>query len=77
MASGRDRDVDPDGNLIYTHRKERQEKLQTWNDPLLKESTVRFPLTGWSTSLQRMPLFMKAEMDLHVSQSGKNINGSN
>ena len=55
MASGRDKDVvDPDKNLIYTRRKQRQEKLQTRNDPLLKESTVRFPSTGWSTSLQRM-----------------------
>ena len=77
MAPGRDKDVvDPDKNLIYTRRKQRQEKLQTRNDPLLKESTVRFPSTGWSTSLQRMPLFTKAEMDLHVSQSGKNIDRS-
>lgn len=77
MASGRDKDVvDPDENLIYTRRKQRQEKLQTRNDPLLKESPVRFPSTGWSTSLQRMPLFTKAEMDLHVSQSGKTIDRS-
>ena len=73
VASGRNKDVvDPDENLIYTRRKQRQEKLQTPNDPLLKESTVRFPSTGWSTSLQRMPLFTKAEMDLHVFKSGKN-----
>ena len=74
VASGRDKDVvDPDENLIYTRQKQRQEKLQTSTDPLLKESTVRFPSTGWSTSLQRMPLFTKAEMDLHVSKSGKII----
>ena len=77
MASGRDKDVvDPDENLIYARRKQRQEKLQTPNDPLLKESTVRFPSTGWSTSLQRMPLLTKAEMDLHVSRSGKHIDRS-
>ena len=77
VASGRNKDVvDQEENLIYTRRKQRQEKLQTSNDPLLKESTVRFPSTGWSTSLQPMPLFTKAEMDLHVSKSGKNINQS-
>jgi len=77
VASGRDKDVvDPDENLIYTRRKQRQEKSQTRNDPSLKESTVKFPSTGWSTSLQRMPLFTKAEMDLYVSQSGKNIDRS-
>ena len=74
VASGREKDVvDPDQNLIYTRRKQRQEQLQTHSDLLPKESTVKFPSTGWSTSLQRMPLFTKAEMDLHISQSGKNI----
>ena len=64
---GRDEDV---VDVIYTHRKQRQEKLETRNDPLVKESTVRFPSTGWSTSLKRIPLFTKAVTDLHVSQSG-------
>lgn len=77
MASGCENDVvDLDQNLIYMHQKQRQEKLQTQSDPLPKESTLRFPSTGWSTSLQRMPLFTKAEMDLHVSWSGKNIDQS-
>ena len=77
MASGRDKDVvDPDENLIYTRRKQRQEQLQTQSNLLPKESAVKFPSSGWSTSLQRMPLFTKAEMDLHVSQSGKNIDQS-
>ena len=63
--------MDPDENIIYTRRKQRQEKLETRNDPLVKESTVRFPSTGWSTSLQRMSLLTKTEIDLHFSQSGK------
>ena len=72
VVSGRDKDVvDPDQNLIYTRRKQRQKQLQTQSDPLPKKSTVKFPSTGWSTSLQRMPLFTKAEMDLQVSQYGK------
>ena len=74
MVSGRDKNVvDPGQNLIYTRRKQREEQLQTQSDPLPKESTVKFSSTGWSTSLQRMLLFTKEEMDLHVSQSGKNI----
>ena len=74
VASGREKDVvDPGQNLIYTRRKQRQEQSQTQSDLLPKESTVKFPSTGWSISLQRMPLFTKAEMDLHISQSGKNI----
>ena len=69
--------MDLDENLIYMRRKQRQEKIKTRNDPLVKESTVRFPSTGWSTSLQRMPLFTKAEMDLRVSQSGKTLTDVN
>ena len=79
MASGRDEDVvDPDENIFDTRRKQRQEKLERRNDPLVKGSTVRFPLTGWSTSLQRLPLLTKTETDLHVSQPvrKKNIDRS-
>ena len=70
MASGRDEDVGRT-RTSYTRRKQRQEKLETRNDPSVKESTVRFPSTGWSTSLQRMLLLTKTEIDLHVSQSEK------
>ncbi|CAH3156500.1 unnamed protein product, partial [Pocillopora meandrina] len=73
VASGRDKDVvDPDKNLIYTRRKARQEQLAQ-SDAMPEESTVKFPSAGWSTSLQRMPLFIRAEMDLHISKSGKNF----
>ncbi|CAH3169650.1 unnamed protein product, partial [Pocillopora meandrina] len=73
VASGRDKDVvDPDKNLIYTRRKARQEQLAQ-SDAMPEESTVKFPSAGWSTSLQRMPLFTRAEMDLHISKSGKNF----
>ena len=64
--------MDPDKNLIYTRRKARQEQLAQ-SDAMPEESTVKFPSAGWSTSLQRMPLFTRAEMDLHISKSGKNF----
>ena len=54
VVSGHDKDVvDPDKNLIYTHRKARQEQLAQ-SDAMPEESTVKFPSAGWSTSLQRM-----------------------
>lgn len=73
VASGRDKDVvDPDKDLLYTRRKERQEQLAQ-SDAMPEERTVKFPSAGWSTNLQRMPLFTRAEMDLHISKSGKNL----
>ena len=62
--------MDPDKNLIYTRRKARQEQLAQ-SDAMPEESTVKFPSAGWPTSLQRMPLFTRAEMDLHISKSEK------
>ena len=32
-----------------------------------------YPTNGWSTSLRRMPLFTRAEMNLHISKSGKSF----
>ena len=64
--------MDPDKNLIYTRRKAIQEQLAQ-SDAMPEESTVKFPSAGWSTSLQRMPLFTRAAMDLHISKSGKNF----
>lgn len=34
---------------------------------------VKFPENDWGSSLQRMPLFTRAEMNCHITQSGKNI----
>ena len=64
--------MDPDKNLIYTRRKARQEQLAQ-SDAMPEESTLKFPSAGWSTSLQRMPLFTRTEMDLHISKFGKNF----
>ena len=62
--------MDPDKNLIYTRRKARQEQLAQ-SDAMPEESTVKFPSAGWPTRLPRMPLFTRAEMDLHISKSEK------
>ena len=64
--------MDSDKNLIYTRRKSRLEQLAQ-SDAMPEESTVKFPSAGWTTSLQRIPLFTRAEMDLHISRSGKNL----
>ena len=34
---------------------------------------VIYPTNGWSTSLSRMPFFSRAEMNLHISKSGKSF----
>lgn len=36
-------------------------------------SPVKYPDNGWSTSLTKMPMFTKAEMNEHITRSGKYI----
>ena len=36
-------------------------------------SPVTYPDNGWSTSLTKMPMFTKAEMNEHITRSGKHI----
>ena len=40
------------------------------------ESQLEYPSDGWSIDLTKMPFFTRAEMNQHISKSGKNI-GSN
>ena len=71
--------VDPDENSIYTRRKARhlgsQDNSTTANlhpvEPPDNAKNVVFPANGWGTSLDRSPLFTCAEMDRHISSSGK------
>ena len=73
IASGRAGNiVDPDQDKIYTKRKERRKDRDQEPD---SHSTVNslYPSDGWSTDLQRMPFFTRAEMNTHISKSGKNI----
>ena len=75
VGSGRNKDVvDPDQNLIYTRRKQRQEQLQAQSDTLPKESTVKLPTTGWPTSkLATNVLVYQGQNGIHISQSGKTL----
>ena len=35
--------------------------------------TVKHPTDGWSTSLEKMPKFTRAEMNEHIARTGKSI----
>ncbi|KAK3701238.1 hypothetical protein QZH41_003200 [Actinostola sp. cb2023] len=72
IESRRDKDVvDPDPNKLYTRRKERQSTSSIPSET--DQRRVKFPDNGWTTSLDKMPMFTKAEMNSHVKKSGKTI----
>ena len=35
---------------------------------------IKFPTDSWSSRMLRMPMFNRAEMNLHILKSGKHIN---
>ena len=71
VASGHDKDVvDPDKNLIYTHRKARQKQFAQ-SDVMPEESTVKFPSAGWSTSLQRMQRWIYIFLNMEKTVTDK------
>lgn len=78
INSGHDQNiVDPDRNRIYTRRKEHNEAASKDVDASVSgESQLKYPSDGWSIDLTKMPFFTRAEMNKHISKSGKNI-GSN
>ena len=64
ISSGHDKNIiDPDRDQTYTKRKERQKSYLDCG----------FPTDGWSSSLLRMPMFTRAEMNMHILKSGKHI----
>lgn len=71
--------MDPDPNGLYTKRKQQRIGIGaassvTDGDAHNKERlTVDYPTDGWSTSLEKMPMFTRAEMNEHIARSGKNI----
>lgn len=75
IKTGKDKNVvDPDENKLYTKRKQRREQgnaIQT--QPKSSPAAVKFPADGWSSSLQKMPAFNRAELDAHISKTGKII----
>ena len=34
---------------------------------------MQFPVDGWITSLEKMPMFTRLEMNRHITKSGKSI----
>lgn len=81
--------VDPDPEMIYTKRK--LHRLSTASSgksvgdlsAMASSSTPspgtkwkpKIPSDGWGLSLEKAPLFTRAEMDKHIGQSGKHIGG--
>lgn len=77
--------VDPDENVIYTRRKRQllggqdnstNPNLPPVDEPPHNTKKVAFPANGWGTSLEKSPLFTRAEMDRHISKSAKKHNNS-
>ena len=81
--------VDPDPEMIYTKRK--LHRLSTASSgksvgdlsAMASSSTPspgtkwkpKIPSDSWGLSLEKAPLFTRAEMDKHIGQSGKHISG--
>ena len=73
MKSGRDQMViDPDPDEIYTRRKKRIVNVMMSSTPSSSPS-VKYPNDGWGNSLERMPSFTRAEMNQHITNSGKKV----
>ena len=72
IRTGKDKNiVDPDPDKIYSRRKER---LSTFTDVSGEEGIlVQFPDDGWGTSLEKMSMFTRVEMNRHILNSGKSI----
>ena len=70
--------MDPDPNQLYTRRKQKKDLDSSSNAPDVPvdnrtQRNVSYPTSGWGTSLEKMPLFTRAEMNEHVLRSGKNL----
>ena len=71
--------MDPDPNGLYTKRK--QQRIGIGATSTVTDSSngdankpfVKYPSDGWSTSLEKMPMFTRAEMNEHIARSGKSI----
>ena len=65
ITSGRDKTiVDPEPTGLYTKRKQQiADSMNT--DPVAKVDVVNYPESGWGYSLEKMPMFTRAEMNEH------------
>ena len=74
--------MDPDPNGLYTKRKQQLIGIgatssvtdSSYGDANNKQRlTVKYPTDAWSTSLEKMPMFTRAEMNKHTARSGNSI----
>lgn len=72
IRTGKDKNiVDPDPDKIYSRRKE---LVRTLTDVSGEHGvSLQFPDDGWGTSLEKMPMFTRVEMNRHIMNSGKSI----
>ena len=72
IRNGKDKNiVDPDPDKIYSRRKE---LVSTLTDVSGEHGvSLQFPDNGWGTSLEKMPMFTRVEMNRHIMNSGKSI----
>ena len=80
--------VDPDPERIYTKRKPHRmspNSEKSVDDSAMASSSTpspvsqwkpKIPSDGWGSSLEKAPLFIRAEMDRHIKKSGKHIGGN-
>ena len=72
IETGRDKNVvDPDPSGLYTKRKQQRHGSQIQGDKTT--SSVEYPTDRWSTSLAKLPVFTRGEMNEYIARSGKNI----
>ena len=71
--------MDPDPNGLYTKRKQQRigigatSSVTDSSNGDANKPSVKYPSDGWSTSLEKMPMFTRAEMNEHIARSGKSI----
>ena len=82
IKTGKDKNiVDPDPNGPYTKRKQQCIGIgatssvtdSSHGDNANTKLAVKYPTDGWSTSLEKTPIFTRAEMNEHIARSGKSI----
>ena len=66
--------VDPDPSRLYTKRKQqRSSKDVSQSQGEETTSSITYPTDGWGTSLSRLPVFTRGEMNEYIARSGKNV----
>ena len=65
--------MDPDPNGRYTKRKQQRIGIGATSSVTdsshgdANKPSVKYPTDGWSTSIEKMPMFTRAEMNEHIA----------